>query len=118
MEHDEEPVGERVQRRRVGSFPNRPVAELARAFLAEHDVDAVVSADDGGGTSPEVGFVTGGATLLVAAPHVARAQDLLDGLPRPVVRRRTARRHERVVAVLVAAGVGVPAFATLLALLS
>lgn len=110
-------MGEAVQRRPVGSFPNRPVAELARAWLAEHDLDAVVTADDGGGTSPEVGFVTGGASLLVAAHEVDRATELLDELPASVVRPRTRRRGDRLVAGAVVAGLVFGALATVLALL-
>lgn|GEM_PF-2921089 len=106
--------GQRVERRRVGSFPNRPVAELARVWLAEHDVDAVVNADDGGGTSPEVGFVTGGASLLVAADQVERAAALLAQLPAPVSHRRTPRRAERGIALLVVAATIFGAVAVLL----
>ena len=110
-------MADRAPRRQVGSFPNRPVAELARAWLAEHDLDAVVTADDGGGTSPEVGFVTGGASLLVAAHDVDRAQALLGELPPPVARHRRRRRHDRLVAGVVVAGLLAGAAATLLALL-
>ncbi|MFT5564636.1 MAG: hypothetical protein ACI970_001367 [Myxococcota bacterium] len=63
---------------RLASFGSRPLAELARGFLEEHEVDAVVAADDGNGTQPEVGFVTGGAWVLVAPHDLDRARGLLD----------------------------------------
>lgn len=106
--------GQRVERRRVGSFPNRPVAELARVWLAEHDLDAVVDADDAGGTSPEVGFVTGGASLLVAADQVERAAELLAQLPSPVAHRRASRPAERGIALLVVVATVFGAVAVLL----
>lgn len=62
---------------RIASFPSRPVADLARCYLADHDVDAVVDSDDGNGTQPELGFVTGGAWLKVAPDDVDRARTLL-----------------------------------------
>ena len=61
----------------AGSFPSRPLAELARSYLVDRGIDAVVAADDGNGTQPEVGFVTGGARVLVAPGEVAAARDLL-----------------------------------------
>lgn len=62
----------------VRSFANRPLAELARAFLQDHGLAAAVDADDGNGTQPEVGFVTGGARLVVLPEDVDRARTLLD----------------------------------------
>lgn len=97
-------MAELVPRRRVGSFPNRLAAELARAWLAEHDVDAAVTADDAGGSSPEIGFVAGGATLLVAADQVERATDLLRELPAgagPVHRHSSGTRAVAVTVVAV-----------------
>jgi hypothetical protein len=98
----------------VGNFPNRPVAELARTWLEERGVDATVTADDGGGSSPEVGFVTGGASLLVAADQVERAEELLAELPAPAVRPRTRRPAERGIALLVVATMSLGAMALLL----
>ncbi len=62
---------------RLASFGSRPLAELARGYLDENEVDAVVAADDGNGTQPEVGFVTGGAWVMVAPYDLDRARDLL-----------------------------------------
>lgn len=64
----------------VGSYASRPLAELARAYLADHDIVAAVDADDGNGTQPEVGFVTGGARVVVAPDAVDAAVALLDAV--------------------------------------
>lgn len=64
----------------VGSFASRPLAELARAYLDDHGIDAAVDADDGNGTQPEVGFVTGGARVVVAPGEAAAATALLNAV--------------------------------------
>lgn len=61
----------------VASFSSRPLAELARSYLQDQGVPAAVDADDGNGTQPEVGFVTGGARVVVAPDAVDRARELL-----------------------------------------
>lgn len=61
----------------VASFGGRPLAELARSYLQDNGVTALVDADDGNGTQPEVGFVTGGARVVVAPADLDRARELL-----------------------------------------
>jgi hypothetical protein len=68
----------------VASFASRPLAELARCFLEDNGVDALVDADDGNGTQPEVGFVTGGARVLVAPSQRDHARSLLDEVEREI----------------------------------
>ena len=85
----------------VGSFPSRPVAELARAYLEDNGIDAIVDADDANGTQPEVGFVTGGARVVVAPGAVTAARALLG----EVAPAGAARRRHRPVARWVAATV-------------
>lgn len=79
----------------VATFASRPLAELARAYLDEHGLDALVGADDGNGTQPEVGFVTGGARVVVAPGEVTAARALLASVdprgPRPARHRPAAR---------------------------
>lgn len=72
----------------VGSFASRPLAELARSYLQDHGIDAAVDADDGNGTQPEVGFVTGGARVVVAPGELDAATDLLDEIDPPSDARR------------------------------
>lgn len=72
----------------VGSFSSRPLAELARSYLQDHGIDAAVDADDGNGTQPEVGFVTGGARVVVAPGELAAATELLDAVDPPSAARR------------------------------
>jgi hypothetical protein len=80
----------------VASFASRPLAELARSYLEDQGVPAAVDADDGNGTQPEVGFVTGGARVVVAPGAVDRARALLaeveDTSPRAPRRRSRGRR--------------------------
>lgn len=87
----------------VASFASRPLAELARSYLQDQGVHAAVDADDGNGTQPEVGFVTGGARVLVAPGEADRARALLaeveDATPSS---RRPRSRGRRWVAALVA----------------
>lgn len=61
----------------VGHFSSRMEAELARAMLDEHGVDARVDADDAGGQHPELSLLTGGVRLLVASGDVDLARALL-----------------------------------------
>lgn len=90
----------------VASYASRPLADLARAYLQHHGIDAAVDADDGNGTQPEVGFVTGGARVVVAPGEVAAATELLAAVA-PAARdgavRRTHGRWARWVAGSVAA---------------
>lgn len=88
----------RIRRVPVSSFPSRPLAELARAYLEDHGIAAMVDADDGNGTQPEVGFVTGGARVVVAPTEVARATELLGAVGPGSPGRRRHRRWARWVA--------------------
>lgn len=106
------------QRVAVGSYASRPLAELARSYLEDHGVLASVDSDDGGGSQPEVGFVTGGAWLLVAADERDRAASLLaevgDG---PSLVRAPRPRAARWVAGTVAATMALLGVWTVVALL-
>jgi hypothetical protein len=65
-------------RRRVGRFASRGEAQVARAMLSEHGIEADVDADDAAGLHPELSLATGGITLSVAVEDVEEAQELLD----------------------------------------
>lgn len=58
----------------IRSFPNRSVAEVARAVLQSHGIAATVSAADAG---YDVSFATGGAKLLVEEHSVESAEEIL-----------------------------------------
>ncbi len=107
-----------TQRVRLTSFPTRPLAELARGFLEDCEVDAIVAADDGNGTQPEVAFVTGGAWLLVAPHDLDRARELLAEIEPPSAHvARTHTPRARAVAIVVAGTMAVLAVWTTLVLL-
>lgn len=61
---------------RVGSFPSRPMAELAVTYLHANGVDAMVWADDAGGTYPHLALYRGIA-LRVREEDAEAAQELL-----------------------------------------
>jgi hypothetical protein len=65
-------------RRRVGRFASRGEAQVARAMLSEHGIEADVDADDAAGLHPELSLATGGISLSVAAEDVEEARELLD----------------------------------------
>jgi hypothetical protein len=60
----------------IQTYPNRHDAEFAQSILKSGGVNAVVSADDAGGTHPELPF-TRGVRLLIAARDVELARELL-----------------------------------------
>ena len=60
----------------VRTFLNRIEAELARSALEASEIDAIVQADDAGGTQSGL-WVARGVRLLVRAEDVHRAEDVL-----------------------------------------
>jgi hypothetical protein len=64
-------------RERVGRFSSRSEAQVARAMLSEHGIEAAVDADDAAGLHPELSLATGGITLSVAVDDVEEARELL-----------------------------------------
>ena len=61
---------------RVGSFPSRPMAELAVTYLHANGIDAMVWADDAGGTYPHLALYRGIA-LRVREEDAEAARELL-----------------------------------------
>jgi hypothetical protein len=64
-------------RERVGRFSSRGEAQVARAMLSEHGIEARVDADDAAGLHPELSLATGGITLSVAVTDADEARELL-----------------------------------------
>ena len=60
----------------IQTFRNRPDAEFAQSILKSGGVNSVVSADDAGGTHPEIPF-TRGVRLLISSRDVELARELL-----------------------------------------
>jgi len=60
----------------AGTYPNRIEAELAQSALAAAEIEAMVSADDAGGTQP--GLWMGGVRLLVRAEDAEQAAKILN----------------------------------------
>ena len=58
------------------TFSNRIEAEMAQGILESEGIEAVVMADDAGGTYPMLQFVRG-VKLMVAAEDKARAKEIL-----------------------------------------
>ena len=56
---------------------NRIEAEMDKSFLNSEGIQAMISADDGGGLRPDLLWVTGGVRLLVKQEDVERAGELL-----------------------------------------
>jgi hypothetical protein len=61
----------------IQTFATRQEAEFARSLLESQGIKAMVSADDGGGMRPELGFTSGGVKLSVLEENATRAQELL-----------------------------------------
>ena len=61
----------------VRTFSDRGEAEIARSLLETEGIDALVAADDMGGTTPPLHF-SSGLQLVVEAADVDRARELLD----------------------------------------
>jgi hypothetical protein len=66
----------------VATFVNNFDAELARGALEAADIDAIIRADDCGGTRPHLWV--GGVELVVRAEDADRAREVLAIEPRPV----------------------------------
>lgn len=60
----------------IETFPNRIAAEMAAGLLEAEGIEALVMADDAGGTYPALQFVRG-VRLLVASQDEARAREIL-----------------------------------------
>lgn len=58
------------------TFPTRIAAEMAAGLLESEGVEALVMADDAGGTYPMLQFIRG-VKLMVAAEDEARAREIL-----------------------------------------
>jgi hypothetical protein len=58
------------------TFPSRIEADMAQGILEAEGIEAVVMADDAGGTYPMLQFIRG-VKLMVAAEDKARAQEIL-----------------------------------------
>jgi hypothetical protein len=73
-------------RQRIGRFSSRGEAQVARAMLSEHGIEAAVDADDAAGLHPELSLATGGITLSVAVEDLEEARELLDDVEAAGVR--------------------------------
>ena len=62
----------------VGTYSNKIDADLAQGALEAADIEAIVSADDAGGTRPEL-WVGGGVRVLVRPEDAERAKEILEG---------------------------------------
>jgi hypothetical protein len=60
----------------LDTFPSRIEADMAQGILESEGIEAVVMADDAGGTYPMLQFIRG-VKLMVAAEDKARAQEIL-----------------------------------------
>jgi hypothetical protein len=58
------------------TFPNRIAAEMAAGLLESEGIEALVMADDAGGTYPMLQFIRG-VKLMVATDDEARAREIL-----------------------------------------
>jgi hypothetical protein len=68
----------------VHTFSSRPEAEVAKSALDAAGIEAMVMADDAGGTQP--GFWEGrGVAVVVNAEHEQAAREILDSDARPAV---------------------------------
>ncbi len=61
----------------VASYNSRPEAEIARGFLKTAGIEARVTADDGGGTLPQLALGLG-VKLMVASTDLAKARLALE----------------------------------------
>ena len=64
------------------TFPNRIAAEIAAGLLESEGVEAMVVADDAGGTYPMLQFIRG-VRLLVYREDEARAREILRDMEAP-----------------------------------
>ena len=61
----------------IKNYNNRVEAELAKSFLEDSDIEAVVSADDCGGMRPHLLLGTNGTRLLVKEEDAQKALEVL-----------------------------------------
>ena len=73
---------EHVERVRVGRFSSRAEAQVARAMLSEHGIEATLVVDDVAGLHPELSLATGGLSLEVLPDDAEEARELLEDVPR------------------------------------
>jgi len=64
------------------TFPNRIAAEMAAGLLEAEGIEALVMADDAGGTYPMLQFIRG-VRLLVAKADEAEAREILAAMAEP-----------------------------------
>jgi hypothetical protein len=64
------------------TFPNRIEAEMAAGLLEAEGIEALVMADDAGGTYPMLQFVRG-VRLIVFKEDEARAKEILAAMAQP-----------------------------------
>lgn len=64
------------------TFPTRIEAEMAAGLLESEGIEAMVMADDAGGTYPMLQFVRG-VRLMVFKADQARAQEILAAMAEP-----------------------------------
>lgn len=60
------------------TYPNRIEADIAKGFLEENGIKAMISADDAGGMRPDMLWGTGGARLMVREGDREEALRLLE----------------------------------------
>jgi hypothetical protein len=66
----------------IATYINNIEAELAHSALEAAGIDAMIRADDCGGTRPHMWM--GGVQLIVREEDVERAREVLDNEPRPL----------------------------------
>jgi hypothetical protein len=86
---------EHVERVRVGRFGSRAEAQVARAMLSEHGIEATIVVDDVAGLHPELSLATGGLSLEVLPDDAEEARELLADVPREERGRASARPRLR-----------------------
>lgn len=104
---------EHVERVLLGRFSSRAEAQVARAMLSEHGIEATVVVDDVAGLHPELSLATGGLGLAVVPEDLDEARELLADVPpavpgasaRPRLRRRLVVWLMLLVALLLAVAV-------------
>ncbi len=99
----------------VGRFGSRSEADVARAMLDEHGIEARLVVDDVAGLHPELSLATGGVALEVDDLDAEEARELLADVPagadapatglRPRPRRRLVAWVLLAVAILLAVAV-------------
>jgi len=62
----------------IKNYNNRTEAELVKSILESSGIEAVVSADDCGGSYPNLSLVTGGTRLLVKEEDAQKAREVLE----------------------------------------